>query len=373
MSSLSKTANAVVIGGGIMGCATAYYLEKAGLKNVVLLERNIVCSGSTGRCAGGFRQQFPTVPECQMAKESVDMIKKLEVELDSDIEYNEGGYLVLAYTEEQLADAREKIAMQNELGIDVRWMEVDEIVEMAPWLNKDEGFIGASFCPSDGILNPFKLTMAYADAFKKLGGSIMQHTDVEDITIQANMGYTVHTNEGDISTDLLFNCTGAHSDKIGQMLGYDIPVIALAREKIVTEPVKLFQPFLCHSPLHTVHFNQTKNGNFLMSCANMSIKQRHDLKNTWRFSQETADAVRRIVPALGKLKILRQWSGYYETTPDGKPLIGGIEGLKGYAMAVGFNGHGMMLAPAVGKAIVNYSLGESLPEWFEAFNIKRLK
>jgi len=105
----------------------------------------------------------------------------------------------------------------------------------------------------------------------------------------------------------------------------------------------------------------------------MSIKQRHDLKNTWRFSQETADAVRRIVPALGKLKILRQWSGYYETTPDGKPLIGGIEGLKGYAMAVGFNGHGMMLAPAVGKAIVNYSLGESLPEWFEAFNIKRLK
>lgn len=373
MSSLSKTANAVVIGGGIMGCATAYYLEKAGISDVILLERDVICSGSTGRCAGGFRQQFPTIPECQLAKESVDILKTLEVELNSDIEYNEGGYLVLAYTEEQVIDAKEKISMQNKLGINVRWMEVDEISEMAPWLNKDEGFVGASYCPSDGILNPFKLTMAYADAFKKFGGTIMQYTNVEDITIEDNKGYIVHTNKGDIKTELLFNCTGAFSDKIGKMIGHNIPVIPLAREKIVTEPVKLFQPFLCHSPLHTVHFNQTQNGNFLMSCANLSIKQRSDLKNTWRFTQETADAVRRIVPALGKLKILRQWSGFYETTPDGKPFIGGIDGLKGYAMAVGFNGHGMMLAPAACKAIVKYVLDEPLPEWFEVFSINRMR
>ncbi len=373
MSALSKTADAVVIGGGIMGCATAYYLEKAGISNVILLERDVICSGSTGRCAGGFRQQFPTIPECQMAKESVDILKTLEEELDSDIEYNEGGYLVLAYTAEQEIDAKEKIAMQNKIGIDVGWLEVDEISNMAPWLNREEGFIGAAYCPSDGILNPFKLTMAYAEAFKKIGGTVMQHTDVVDITVQNNSKYTVHTKEEDISTDLLFNCTGAFSDKIGKMIGHDIPVIPLAREKIVTEPVKLFQSFLCHSPLHTVHFNQTRNGNFLMSCANMSIKQRGDLKNTWRFTRETADAVRRIVPVLGKLKILRQWSGFYETTPDGKPFIGGIDGLKGYAMAVGFNGHGMMLAPAVGKALVKHVLDQPLPEWFETFNINRLK
>ena len=372
MNLSSKTVDAVVIGGGIMGCATSYYLTKAGIKDVVLLERDVLLSGSTGRCAGGFRQQFPTIPECQLAKESIDMIKALNDNLENDFEYTEGGYLVLSYTKEHAIDAKVKIAMQNKLGINVRWMENNEISDMAPWLNADEGFLGAAFCPTDGVLNPFKFTFAYAEEFKKNGGTIMQHTNVTGIEIHNNSSYVIKTPQGNFNTGLLFNCTGAYSAEIGKMLGYEIPVIPLAREKIVTEPVNFFQPFLCNSPLHTLHFNQTKHGNFLMSCADLSIKQRSDLKNTWRFTQETASSVRRLVPSLGKIKIMRQWSGFYETTVDGKPFIGGIDDLKGFAQIVGFNGHGMMLAPAAGKAIVNYVLGKPVPEWFEAFNMNRL-
>lgn len=109
-----------------------------------------------------------------------------------------------------------------------------------------------------------------------------------------------------------------------------------------------------------------------MSCADLSIKQRKDLKNTWRFTQQTANSVRRLVPALGKVKILRQWSGFYETTADGEPFIGGIDGLEGFAQAVGFNGHGMMLAPGACKAIVDYALGDDVPEWFDTFEMKRI-
>ena len=366
-----KTATAVIIGAGAMGCATGYYLAKAGVRDVVVLEKESVCSGSTGRCAGGFRQQFPTRPECQLAKESVDMLAQLEDELEYGFEFRAGGYLVLSYTKDHAENAKKTISMQQELGIPVTWKTPSEISDMAPWLNSDEGFIGAAWCPTDGVLNPFKLTFGYAAAFKRLGGQLIEHCPVTGIDKQEN-GYLIHTADGDISCDLLINCTGAYAAKIGEMLGCEIPVVPLAREKIVTEPVKFFQPFLCNSPLHTLHFNQTNHGSFLMSCANMSIKQRGDFKNTWRFTQETAAAVKRLVPCLSKVKILRQWAGFYETTPDGKPFIGRIDGLNNYWQTLGFNGHGMMLAPAAGRAVVSDILGQQLPVWYDAFAMSRL-
>jgi len=370
---VGKTADAVVIGGGMMGCATAYYLAKAGVRNVVLLEKYSVCSGSTGRCAGGFRQQFPTAPEVQLAMDSIRKLETLQEELEADFEFRQGGYLVLSYTEEHAVSAKETIAMQQELGLPVVWQTPEEISQMAPWLNREEGYVGGAWCPTDGVLNPFKLNFAFADAFRRLGGTIRQYTPVTGIGALAGGSYAVHTPEEAIAAGLLVNCTGAYSAEIGEMLGHPIPVVPLAREKIVTEPVRFFQPFLCNSPLHTLHFNQTKHGSFLMSCANMSIKQRGDFKNTWRFTQETAEAVRRLVPCLAKVKILRQWAGFYETTADGKPFIGGIEGLENYAQTLGYNGHGMMLAPAAAAAVVDGVLGKEVPDWYPAFAMSRLE
>ena len=369
---LPKRAEVVVIGGGAMGTATGYYLTKNGIKDVVLLERESLLSGSTGRCAGGFRQQFPTRPECQLAKESIDIIKTLQEELDYDFERCFGGYLVLSYTEEHAADAKKKIAMQQELGIPVVWKTPDQIGVMAPWLNRDEGFVGAAWCPTDGTLNPFKFVFAFAEAFKRNGGQIYTHTPVVDIK-KNGTGWRVITPEGEIECEVLVNCTGAYSAAIGKMIDHPIPVVGLAREKIITEPVKFFQTFLCNSPLHTLHFSQTKHGSFLMSCANMSIKQRGDFKNTWRFTQETADAVRRLVPCLAKVKILRQWAGFYETTPDGKPFIGKIDGQENYWQTLGYNGHGMMLAPAAGRAVADEIAGKPVPEWYDTFKMSRVE
>ena len=367
-----KTADAVVIGGGAMGTSVAYNLAKAGVKDVVLLEKSDICSGSTGRCAGGFRQQFPTRPEAHLGKDSIDILFQLEDELDCDFEFRPGGYLVLSYTEAHAENAKKEIAMQRELGIPVVWKTPSEIESLAPWLNQDEGFIGAAWCPTDGVLNPFKLTFGFARAFERLGGKIFEHCAVTGID-KTGTNYLIHTEDGDIAAGMLFNCTGAFAAKIGEMLDHPIPVVPLAREKIVTEPVKFFQPFLCNSPLHTLHFNQTNHGSFLMSCANMSIKQRGDLKNTWLFTQETADAVARLVPCLRKVKILRQWAGFYETTEDHKPFIGRVDGLDNYWQTLGYNGHGMMLAPAVSRAVVADMMGQPVPEWYSAFAMSRVE
>lgn len=372
MDRANNVVDAVVMGGGVMGCAAAYYLLEAGVKRVILVEKGAICSGSSGRCAGGFRQQFPTVPEVKLAMDSIKRMETLADELEADFEFRQGGYLVLSYTNEHAEGAKKTIAMQQGLGLPVVWKSPQEINTLAPWLNADEGFIGGAWCPTDGVLNPFKFTFAYAEACERLGGQIMAHNAVTNIIVEADGTYTVHTEQGEFHTEMLVNCTGAYSAKIGEMLGVEIPVVPLAREKIVTEPVKFFQPFLCNSPLHTLHFNQTNHGSFLMSCANMSIKQRGDFKNTWRFAQETADAVRRLVPALRKARILRQWAGYYETTKDGKPFIGRIEGLKNFVQTVGYNGHGLMLAPAAAQAVVNDLLGKPVPDWYDAFAMSRI-
>ncbi len=368
-----QTAQAVIIGGGVMGLATAYYLAKNGMQDVVVVEKNTVCSGSSGRCAGGFRQQFPTVPEVQMAMDSVKLLETLEDELDYEFEFRQGGYLVLSYNEEHAAQAKKTMAMQQEVGLGVEWKNHSQIVDMAPWLNTDEGFTGAAWCPTDGVVNPFKMVFAYEHAFTRLGGKVYPHNEVKNITRIADDNFIVHTDKHEIFCSMLINCTGAFGKRIGAMLGVNIPVVPMAREKIITERVKFFQPFLCHSPLHTLHFNQTQCGSFLMSCANLHIKQRDDLKNTWRFTHETASAVGRLVPALKNIKIVRQWAGFYEATPDGQPYLGKIDGLKNYYQNLGYNGHGLMLAPSAGSALAAQILGNEVPVWYDTFAMNRLQ
>lgn len=367
-----NSAQTVIIGGGVMGLATAYYLAKNGMKDLVVIEKNTVCSGSSGRCAGGFRQQFPTVPEVQMAMDSIKLLEKLEAELEAEFEFRQGGYLVLSYDDDHATKTQETMAMQQSLGLDVVWKSHSQIASMAPWLNTEEGFIGGAFCQTDGVLNPFKMVSAYEKAFLRLGGKVYSNSEVKKITKLVDDSFIVHTDEHNISCSILINCCGAFGKRIGEMLGIDVPVVPLAREKIVTEPVKFFQPFLCHSPLHTLHFNQTSHGSFLMSCANMAIKQRGDLKNTWRFTHETALAVSRLLPALSKVKIVRQWAGFYETTPDGQPFIGKVNGLKNYYQNLGYNGHGLMLAPASGLAVAADILGLEVPSWYSTFAMDRL-
>lgn len=367
-----KTFDAIVIGGGIVGSATAYYLERAGIEKVAMIERGGLCDGSTGKCAGGFRQQFPTVSECMLAMQSCKIMSSLSEELGEDIEFNQGGYLTLAYTEEQMKIAKEKISMHRDLGIDVSWLDVQEIRSMAPWLNEKEGFLGASFCQTDGVVNSVKMSLAYARAAKNYGCELHLYSEATGIKVNSDRTFTIYTSNNNFNTKLLYICTGAYSAKIGRMLGFEIPVVPLAREKMITAPIEFFQPFLCVSPFHELHFNQTPNGSFYMSCGKNLIK-RSEPSITHAFAQATRSAIARLVPKLAQVNIICHWSGLYETTPDGKPFIGKISKYEGLHIAAGFNGHGLMLAPAAAKELVSCSLGKKAPEWFDSFNIMRLK
>ncbi|MCK4512359.1 FAD-binding oxidoreductase, partial [bacterium] len=165
---MKTNADCVIIGGGIIGAAVAYYLAKGGMTNCVLLESEYLSSGATGRCGGGIRQQWSTEPNAQLAMDSVRIFKTLEEELNADIEFLQGGYLVLAYTDEDVEQFHKNFELQRRLGLDVEILEPREITSRVVKQLNTDGVRMATYCPSDASANPFLATKAYADAAARL-------------------------------------------------------------------------------------------------------------------------------------------------------------------------------------------------------------
>lgn len=218
-----KKADIVIIGGGVVGCSIAYNLAKLGAKNIILLEKNTLASGATGRCGAGIRQQFGTKMNCILARESIKIFENLSQELEYDIELNQGGYLILAYTEKEVNQFKKNVALEQSLNIKARFITVEEAKEIVPPLNT-EGILAATFCPTDGHANPFKTNFAYAEAAERLGVKIYTFTEVKEIETENHKIVAVNTDKGKVLTPMVVNAAGGYSGIIGKMVGVDIPV-----------------------------------------------------------------------------------------------------------------------------------------------------
>jgi len=175
---MRKTADCVIVGGGVIGCALAYYLAREGITDCVVLESGYLASGATGRCGGGIRQQWSTEENARLAIESVRAFGNLSRELDADIDFLQGGYLVLAYTDEDVRQFERNVSLQRSLGLSVEVLSPEDIRrKIAPMLNTD-GVRLATHCATDGSANPFLTTKAYADAARRLGAAVELYTPV---------------------------------------------------------------------------------------------------------------------------------------------------------------------------------------------------
>jgi sarcosine oxidase subunit beta len=174
---MNKTADIVIIGGGISGCAIAYNLARMGVKNIIVVEKKFLASGSTGRCGAGIRMQWGTERNCLLSKMSVEFYETAneELEYEYDIEFKQGGYLIVAATQKEVEQFKKNIELQNKLGIPSVYLSPKEAKEIIPYIDETK-ILGATFCPKDGHLNPFHTTQAYANAAKRLGVEIMTYT-----------------------------------------------------------------------------------------------------------------------------------------------------------------------------------------------------
>jgi sarcosine oxidase subunit beta len=182
---MKKTAEIVIIGSGISGLSTAYNLASRGMKEIVLLEKNYLMSGSTGRCGAGVRMQWGTEMNCALAKATCDIFENINEMLDfaDDVEFQQGGYLLMAITEKEVEQFKLNIELQHKLGIPSEMLTPEEALKIVPELNI-ENILACTFCHKDGHANPFKTMQAYAEAAKRLGVELYTFTEATGIDVE---------------------------------------------------------------------------------------------------------------------------------------------------------------------------------------------
>lgn len=367
-----KTADVVIIGGGVHGCSIAYHLASKGCKKVVICEKNYLASGATGRTGAGIRQQFGTEINCRLAKENVKAFERMQEELEypDDLEFYQGGYLLPAYSEKQLAQFKKNVKLQREHGIKSQILSTEEVKEVTPYLNTEQ-VVGASYCSKDGYVNPFHVTRAYAMAAIKRGVNIYRYTEVIDIKTEKGKVSEVVTNRGKISTPVVVCAAGPWSKEIARFVGVDIPIKPQRRQALITEPVEhILDPLiLCYHD--GTYWRQTSHGGFLMGIGGENERDEITNESSKYFLNVVARNVIKHMPVLKNISVLRQWAGTYDLTPDGQAIIGPVEGVDGFYLDAGWSGHGFQFSPSIGRILAEMIMGETPFISVEALNLKR--
>ncbi len=357
---MNKTASVVIVGGGISGCAIAYTLAKKGVKDIVVIERDYLSSGATGRCGAGVRMQWGTEMNCRLAKYSIEFFERAneELEYEYDIEFKQGGYLIVASTEKEVNQFKKNIALQNSLGIPSRLLTPKEAKEIVPHMDETK-IIAATFNPKDGHLNPFHTTQAYANAAVRLGVEIMKYATVTGIKVENGKVVGVQTDKGYISTPVVVNAAGGYSQLIAKMVGIDLPVYSERHQILVTEPVAPMQGPMFMSFSLNIYCQQTPHGSFIMGRGDANEPRDLRITSSWHFMEEMAKTCTELLPPLKELRVVRQWSGLYNISPDRQPIYGPVKEVEGFYLACGYSGHGFMFGPVTGVVMAEAILGET--------------
>jgi sarcosine oxidase subunit beta len=366
--------NILIIGAGISGVSIAYNLAKKGVQGIHVIDRGYFTNGATGRCGAGVRQQWATPMNCILAKKSIEFFENAKeiLEYEGNLEFKQEGYLMLATTKEEHEQFTKNVKLQNSLGIPSKQLTKEEALQIVPHLNPD-AFLSATFCQTDGHLNPFKMTEAYFLAAKKLGVTFSFFEEALKIETKDKKIERVITNKNTYETTMVVNAAGGYSKEIGDMAGVEIPVYSENHEILATEPVERIQGPMVMSFSKNIYCQQVPHGAFLMGRSNPFVEKGHDVESTWQFLDHMAKTVTDIMPLIGKLRVVRQWGGSYNMSPDRQPIISDTKDLEGFYMACGFSGHGFMFAPMTGLLLSEVILKEKTTIDMEPLHLERFK
>jgi len=369
---MKKKTDVVIIGGGCIGAATAYELAKAGLKDVVLVERDTLSCGATGRCAGGARQQWSEPANVRLAKASIEMFKRFEDEMGRDIGLVNGGYLLCAHTPEEAERFKKNVKMQRENGVDVRIVDPKEIREITPCINTDGMILGA-YCPDDLHVDPFLAVQGWAENAIRLGVDVELHTEVTGFKKKGNRVSAVITNRGDVECKTVVNAAGPWSQDVGRMLGIELGTYPERHQICVTEPVKRMLWPLIVDFYVSIYFRQSAHGSFVFGHSDPNEKPSYNIRGSWQFLQHISKKLTTLIPSLKDICIVRQWAGLYDMSPDAQPILGRVsDEAENFLVAIGYSGHGFMLAPMSGLLMAELIVyGEARTQPIDALSIKR--
>jgi sarcosine oxidase subunit beta len=369
---MKRSADVVIIGAGVTGAALAYELARRGIHDVMILERRFPCAGATGRCGGGIRQQFTTPHNIRLAMESVKRYEVLSEELGVDIEFIQGGYLILAETREETEALCKAVALQNDLGLPSTLLTPEEAKRVFPLLDETV-IVGATYCPTDGHANPFRVVKGYLHRAREHGVSVEKFTQVIGLEVKGERIVEVRTSRGNISPGVVVNAAGAWSREVARMAGVELPNEPVRHEIAITEPVKFFMEVMVISIHNGIYFSQTKEGQIIGGIGDPEERPGYNITSSLKFLRNFARELLRYAPALGQLSVLRQWAGLYDVTPDAQPVLGPTPGLENFIQANGYSGHGFMIAPAVARHLADHIEKGVRSEILDKLSLERFK
>jgi len=371
-------ADVVVIGGGIMGLAIAYNLAKLGKTDITVVDRTYLCGGASGRNGGGVRAQWSSEANVRLMQESIRMCRDFASEMKINVWFRQGGYLFLARNEEKRRALEGSVRVQNECGLGTRLLTAKEACKVVPELDPN-GIIAASYNGDDGVVFPWPFVWGFAQAAQKLGVDIATFHDVigfetkgrriEGVVVRDSRTSTEQT----LRTSSVVNAAGAWSPEIALMLGVVLPNVPHRHEICSTEPLKPWLKPLVADLTDGLYFSQSTRGEIVGGIGNAYVPHGIDQNSSFGFLGKYARSLVRACPVLGSVKVLRQWAGLYDLTPDANPIVGQVDEIDDFYQASGFMGHGFMMAPIVGKLIAQYMVEKTPLPMFERWNLRRFK
>jgi sarcosine oxidase subunit beta len=351
-----RTADVVVIGGGIVGSSIAYHLVAGGCKNVLVIERETAQGkGSTGKSMGGVRAQFSTLVNIQMSLYSIPFYASFEERLGYPCDYRPQGYLFCATNEKHMAYLRANYDKQVAMGLkNVDLVSGAEIRGLFPQLRGDD-IAGGSFCSTDGFVDPYSAMIGFMTWASERGATLWKNASVTGISRNIDdRSFEVTTTRDTVSTRTVVNCGGPWAAPIARMVGIDLPVEPLRRMLVPTEP---FDQFPHTAPMivdmsNGFHFRPESRG-FLLAWNDPEETPGYKTDFDPGFIEKILTRAADRVPVFENVAVnpQRAWAGLYEMTPDHHPILGESNEVPGYFFANGFSGHGVMHSPATGKIL----------------------
>ncbi len=352
-----RSAEVVVVGGGVIGASVAYHLAKKGCESVLVLERcHEPGRGSTGRATGGFRAQFGSDINVRLSLLSREKLGRFEEELGVDPGYRPCGYLFLASDEAQLEAVRVAQGIQKAAGLEeARMVTPAEIEEINPAIRAD-GLAGGVFCPTDGFIRPMGILRGYIEGAERLGVRFGYGVECAGFELDgAGRVAVVRTSGGDIAAGSVVNAAGAWAALVAREVALDLPVEPLRRQVAITYPFDALPEDMPMTIFAEDGFHlRVRDGRVMLLWPDepeVSDPFDESVEDAWL--ESVLDKARARVPCLSQTSIDREkcWAGLYEMSPDGHALLGRAPGIENLYLVNGSSGHGVMHAPALGQLL----------------------
>ncbi|RKY88444.1 FAD-binding oxidoreductase [candidate division KSB1 bacterium] len=342
----------VIVGAGAVGLCCAYYLAEAGLRNIVIMEKEkMPAMGASGLNAGGIRTQFSITTNIKFSLFTLEIYENFKELFDQEINYREYGYLFLISNDEELEVFKHSVSLQKSLGAPVEIINVEDIKKTLPYLFLDDIICG-SFSRRSGYADPYSICMGYMKAAKRKGVEVRLKTEVIGMEVNNDKITGIITNNGTVKTEYVVNAAGAYAGIIGKMVGIDLPVEPYRRHIFVTYPVPEIKedcPLVLH--LKSGFYFRKELDSVLMGRTDPDEKPGFKTDVNPEHMENVIEHAIYRVPLLEKTGIMKAWTGLYACTPDHQPIIGTVPGVKGFICVCGFSGHGMQHAPPSGKVV----------------------